>query len=199
MSTAFGSARTNALSLELCGPANRLSFLLRASVRHTDAFFGCSQFRGHHTQLRRDRSMLDLVQVACNLVRSVVTIPHSERSQPCNGKTRSGHLHLSHLLVSSCVMLTTLSAYSFEDFEAVPVHVVVSVVRTTVVGSETGRYIRSVKPRTSSSGSSQPEHAVDSRTLAQGRSAPERMRSEKPTQFSRSRYYAHFVNRTAGQ
>ena len=43
--------------------------------------------------------MLDLVQVACNLVRSVATIPHSERSQPCNGKIRSGYLYLTHLLV----------------------------------------------------------------------------------------------------
>ena len=38
MLTAFGSARTNGLLLELCGPASRLSFLLRASVRHTGAF-----------------------------------------------------------------------------------------------------------------------------------------------------------------
>ena len=37
MLTAFGSARTNGLPLELCGPASHLSFLLRASVRHTDA------------------------------------------------------------------------------------------------------------------------------------------------------------------
>ena len=37
MLTAFGSARTNGLTLELCGPASRFSFLLRASVRHTDA------------------------------------------------------------------------------------------------------------------------------------------------------------------
>jgi hypothetical protein len=37
MPTAFGSARTNGLPLELCGPASHLSFLLCASVRHTDA------------------------------------------------------------------------------------------------------------------------------------------------------------------
>ena len=43
--------------------------------------------------------MLNLVQVASNLVRSVAIILHSERSQPCNGKIRSGHLHLTHLLV----------------------------------------------------------------------------------------------------
>ncbi len=45
--------------------------------------------------------MLDLVQVACNLVRSDATIPHSERSQPCNEKIRSGYLHLTRLLVIS--------------------------------------------------------------------------------------------------
>ena len=37
MLTAFGSALTNGLPVELCGPARHLSFLLRASVRHTDA------------------------------------------------------------------------------------------------------------------------------------------------------------------
>ena len=37
MLTAFGSARTNGLPLKLCDPASRLSFLLRTSVRHTDA------------------------------------------------------------------------------------------------------------------------------------------------------------------
>ncbi len=37
ISTAFGSARTNALPLELCGQASHLPFLLRTSVRHTEA------------------------------------------------------------------------------------------------------------------------------------------------------------------
>src|SRR5208283_5335194 len=37
MPTAFGSARMNGSLLELCVPASHLSFLLHASVRHTDA------------------------------------------------------------------------------------------------------------------------------------------------------------------
>ena len=69
--------------------------------------------------------MLNLVQVACNLVRSVATIPHSERSQPCNGKIHSGYLHLTRLLVSSCVMLVTLSPCALEGIEVVSVDVVV--------------------------------------------------------------------------
>jgi len=42
-------------------------------------------------------------------------------------------------------MLTTLSVYALNSTEAVPVHVVVSVVRTTVVGPETGRCMQSVR------------------------------------------------------
>src|SRR5271166_5562121 len=43
ISTAFGSARTDGLPLELRFPATHLSFLLRASVRHTDARWGYGQ------------------------------------------------------------------------------------------------------------------------------------------------------------
>ena len=58
--TAFESASTNGLPLELCGQASRLSFLLRASVRHTDARWGYGQakLRGRVFRVQR-RSQTD--------------------------------------------------------------------------------------------------------------------------------------------
>jgi len=38
MLTAFGSARTNASPLEMCGPASPLSFLVRVGPTHRRAF-----------------------------------------------------------------------------------------------------------------------------------------------------------------
>ena len=54
MLTAFGSARTNGLPLELCGPTSHLSFLLRASVRHTGR---CDRPKRHIGFLRRVGSL----------------------------------------------------------------------------------------------------------------------------------------------
>ena len=63
-------------------------FAIAHCARRSDTptrFSGVVQFRAHHTQLRRDRSMLNLVQVACNLVRSVAIISTGEYSRVAPG------------------------------------------------------------------------------------------------------------------
>jgi hypothetical protein len=71
-------------------------------------------------------------------------------------------------------MHTTLSSYALEGIEAVPVDLVVNGDRARVVEPGRGRYLRSVKPRTTSLEARQPVQSVNSHTLSQGRSAPAR-------------------------
>jgi hypothetical protein len=55
-----------------------------------DGVPGTTEFRGHHTQLRRDWSLLDLGRSAYDLVKIDAIRPYSERPRLCAGKIRSG-------------------------------------------------------------------------------------------------------------
>ena len=71
--------------------------------------------------------------------------------------------------------------YALMDIEAVPVDVAVDGDRARVLESKTTRILYSVRLGTSSPGEPPASQTVNTRTLAPGRSAPERLLSEKST------------------
>ena len=94
-------------------------------------------------------------------------------------------------------MLTTLSVYALESTGAVPMDVLVDRDRASVVESEIGRCRDAVRPRTTLPGSPRKEQVVNFRTLAPGRSAPERLRSEYFAYYPHPRHYTHLMTLTS--
>jgi hypothetical protein len=73
-------------------------------------------------------------------------------------------------------MRAKLSSYALVGIEAVPVEVIVDVDRVKVAEARSRRVLHSVTLLdTTSPEGSVPKHAVNSRTLSQGRSAPARI------------------------
>jgi len=98
---------------------------------------GVRRRRPHQPASCRHR-LFDLDQAACDLVGIDATTPFNERSHPCDGRSSAGYCPVTLLLVTSCFMPATLSPYSFEDFEAVLVDVVLNRDRVKVVEPEIG-------------------------------------------------------------
>ena len=90
-------------------------------------------------------------------------------------------------------MPLTLSSYSLEGIETVPVDIVGDGDGVMVIKPQIGSRLCLVKQRTTSSGSTQRDQPVNTRTFAPERSAPDRLRSENSTYYS---YVDHIIQLT---
>lgn len=143
------------------------------------------EFRRQHVQLRRTGLCMTWVKPRrTSLISAIPDHTVNVRTVRCGNSAE--HFPVSPLLVAFYSMRAILSAYAPERIEAVPMDVLVDRDRASVVESEIGRCRDAVKPRTTLPGSPRQEQVVNFRTLAPGRSAPERMTTRNSTHYRQS-------------